>query len=282
MSFAADGDRAFAATPAGVFVASGDGAWTRSDVPDAAIPGRAIAPGSRPGRVYLLGARGIHASSDHGRTFTRIGSRDLPDAAGRALFVLSGSSEALFAVFEGRIWASLDQGNTWSSRDPAQARGRIETLASDLETGGRLWAASSDRLHVSDDLGATWRTWGAPIEGSPTIRAMAVARAGALVVLATHRGLLRSDDGGKRWPPVQGDLPIRLEAGLLVRDPHDAQTMYSGFSLVPYAEIRRRAEEGTNLLARLDPDQPCRRRRVPAAAADRRLVWRPLAGACLS
>ena len=29
--------------------------------------------------------------------------------------------------------------------------------------------------------------------------------------------------------------------------------MYAGFSLVPYAELRRRAEQGANLLSRLDP-----------------------------
>jgi hypothetical protein len=38
-----------------------------------------------------------------------------------------------------------------------------------------------------------------------------------------------------------------------VRDPHDAQTLYAGFSLVPYSELRRRAEQGSNLLSQLDP-----------------------------
>jgi len=117
-----------------------------------------------------------------------------------------------------------------------------------------LWAASSNRLHVSDDLGSTWGTWGEPIaEGSLTIQGMATAQAGSLVVLATHKGLLRSHDGGNTWAQVEGALPAQLEAGPLLRDPHDAQTMYSGFSLVPYAELRRRAEQGSSLLSRLDP-----------------------------
>ncbi|MEO7850723.1 MAG: hypothetical protein ABIR94_00525, partial [Rubrivivax sp.] len=49
-----------------------------------------------------------------------------------------------------------------------------------------------------------------------------------------------------------GSLPVHLEAGPLVADPHDAQTLYAGFSLVPYAELRRRAEQGSNLLSQLD------------------------------
>jgi hypothetical protein len=38
-----------------------------------------------------------------------------------------------------------------------------------------------------------------------------------------------------------------------VRDPHDAQTLYAGFALLPYEELRRRAEQGTNLLSQVDP-----------------------------
>lgn len=253
VAFAADGEHAWAATPAGIF-AFDDDAWHRSDVPSDAIPGRALASGSRMGRVYLLGAKGVYASSDHGRTFDRIGTRDLPDAAGRTLVMMSEPAEALFAVFDGRIWASFDQGGSWAPRDAGMPGGRIETLASDRESRGRLWAASSNRLHVSDDFGATWGTWGGPIgEGNLTIRGIATAQAGSIVVLATHKGLLRSHDGGNTWAQVEGALPVQLEAGPLLRDPHDAQTMYSGFSLVPYAELRRRAEQGSSLLSRLDP-----------------------------
>ncbi|HYL18455.1 MAG TPA: hypothetical protein VEV20_07225, partial [Burkholderiales bacterium] len=43
-----------------------------------------------------------------------------------------------------------------------------------------------------------------------------------------------------------------LEAGPLVRDPKDPATLYAGFSLTPYNEIRRRALEGSNLLAQVD------------------------------
>ena len=254
VAFATDGKGAWAATPAGVFVAVDASNWSKSEVPDAAIPGRALAAGLLPGRVYLLGARGVYASSNRGRSFVRVGQHDLPDAAGRALIVVSGRSEVLFAVLGGSIWASNDDGQSWTQRDSGLPAGQMQTLAADRFKPGRLWAASGHQVHVSDDLGASWRTWGQSIgEGAITIHGLATAQHGARVVVATHKGLLRSTDSGHTWAQVEGSLPVHLEAGPLVPDPHDAQTLYAGFSLVPYAELRRRAEQGSNLLSQLDP-----------------------------
>jgi photosystem II stability/assembly factor-like uncharacterized protein len=255
VAFAANGKGAWAATPAGVFFASDESAWSRSEVPDAAIPGRALVAGSRPDRVYLQGARGLYASSDRGRKFARVGQGDLPDAAGRALVVAgSAATQAVFAVFDGRVLASEDGGQSWQPRNAGLPQGDVETIAPDRDEPSRLWAASGNQVHVSDDLGATWRRWGAPIgEGRFTIRSLTTAQAGAVIVLTTHKGLLRSTDRGNTWAQVEGALPVHLEAGPMLRDPHDAQTLYAGFSLVPYAELRRRAEQGTHLLSRLDP-----------------------------
>ena len=73
------------------------------------------------------------------------------------------------------------------------------------------------------------------------------------LVLATHRGALRSTDAGATWAQIEGSLPVHLEAGLAQRDAHDAQTLYVGFALTPYMEILRRAEQGNNLLSQMDP-----------------------------
>jgi hypothetical protein len=254
VAFAADGTVAWAATPAGVFGAASDSTWNKSDVPDAAIPGRALAVGKASERVYLQGARGLYASSDRGHRFTRVGQDDLPDTAGRALVVVAAATETVFAVFDGRIWASTDGGNSWQHRDAGLPRGQVETLAADREQRERLWAASSNQVHVSDDLGASWRVWGKPMgDGSFTVQGIATAQSGTVIVLTTHRGLLRSVDSGSTWAQLEGALPVHLEAGPLVRDPHDGLTLYAGFSLVPYAELWRRAEQGTNLLSKLDP-----------------------------
>jgi hypothetical protein len=252
VAFSADGKQAWAATPAGVFVADEASEWRRSDVPAAAIPVQALLAGLLPRRAYLLGARGLYASSDQGRKFVRIGQEDLPDAAGRTLLVLRAAEETLFAVFDGRVWVSTDGGGKWRPNDAGLPQGQVQTLAADRDQRNRLWATSNNQVHVSDDLGASWRRWGLPIGAGPfTIHGLAAAQGGMQVVLTTHKGLLRSTDAANTWAQVEGALPVHLEAGPLIADPHDAQTLYAGFSLVPYAELRRRAEQGTNLLSQL-------------------------------
>jgi hypothetical protein len=95
---------------------------------------------------------------------------------------------------------------------------------------------------------------GAPLlEPGTSVRGIAVTQDGQVIALTTHRGLLRSADGGKTWGQVEGTLPVHLEAGPLLADPHDAGTWYTGFALSPYPEIWRRTEEGSNLLSQADP-----------------------------
>jgi hypothetical protein len=86
-----------------------------------------------------------------------------------------------------------------------------------------------------------------------SVRGIAATQDGQVIALTTHRGLLRSADGGKTWGQVEGTLPVHLEAGPLTADPHDVSTLYAGFALSPYPEIWRRAEEGSNLLSQADP-----------------------------
>jgi photosystem II stability/assembly factor-like uncharacterized protein len=237
-----------------VFFADGGGGWSRSRVPDVAIPARALVPGARPDQVYLLGSRGVYASTDRGRSFVRIGQPDLPDVAGHSLLVPPSRPEVLFVVQEGRLWASEDAGRSWAPRDAGLPPAQLQALAADRGRPGRLWAASARQLHVSDDLGQHWQSWGRPIgDAALAIHGVAVDRSGERIVLSTHKGLLRSADRGHSWAQVESTLPVHLEAGPLMADPHDAQSLYAGFSIVPYAELRRRAEQGTNLLSRLDP-----------------------------
>jgi hypothetical protein len=97
---------------------------------------------------------------------------------------------------------------------------------------------------LQQDSGATWQAVGQPLaETGTSVRGIAVSSDGRTVVLTTHRGVQRSLDGGNSWKQVEGNLPVHLEAGPLLRDPHDAATLYAGFSLTPYGEVWRRADE---------------------------------------
>jgi photosystem II stability/assembly factor-like uncharacterized protein len=168
--------------------------------------------------------------------------------------VVPGAREAVFVVEAGELWASLDGATHWQPSGAGLPSGRVETIARDPSKATRLWAAAADQVYVSDDAGAAWRAVGLRLpESGTSVRGIAAAQWGQVIVLTTHRGVLRSTDGGKTWGQVEGALPVHLEAGPLIPDPHDAATLYAGFALSPYPEIWRRAEEGSNLLSQTDP-----------------------------
>ncbi len=254
VAFLADGKRAVASTSAGLYRTQDGVAWSAVDLPQAAIPVRRILPGAKPDEVFLAGARGIYASRDGGSSFQRVGNDVLPDAAANALVLGGEGGTTVYAVIEGQVWASPDGGASWQQRGSGLPAGRVETLARDAREPLRLWAAGADHLYLSRDGGKAWEAHGQALpEAGTAIRGLAVDAAGKLIVLATPRGALRSSDAGLTWTMIEGTLPVHLEAGPLIRDPADPSTLYIGFSLLPYQEVWRRAEQGSNLLAQVDP-----------------------------
>jgi photosystem II stability/assembly factor-like uncharacterized protein len=251
VAFLRDGTAALAANASGVFRAADGVAWSASKVPAAAIPVRRILASNVFDTVVLLGARGVYVSHDHGESFVRSGEAVLPDEPPAA--ALFGAAGQLFVVIAGDVWTSAD-GIGWERNGAGLPHGRVETIARDIASPSRMWAAGADQLFISDDGGITWRARGRPMaEAGTAIRGIAADEAGRVIVLSTHRGALRSQDSGQTWALAEGGtLPVHLEAGPLVPDPHHASTLYLGFSLMPYPEMWRRAEQGTNLLSQID------------------------------
>ena len=251
VAFLEDGKGAVASTAGGIF-RTGDGhSWQAAVAPDGAAPARRIVVAGS-GLVVVLGPRGVYVSNDGGRKFTRSGQDVLPDEPATA--AVFGHDQNMFVVVGGGLWASADAGATWQLRGAGLPKNEVEAVAADPEHPRRLWAGAADRVFVSSDYGETWTAFGRPLpEAGTSIRAVAVNASGKLIVLATHRGAIRSQDAGESWNLVEGTLPVHLEAGPLVRDPHNSTTLYIGFSLMPYPEIWRRAEQGNNLLSQIDP-----------------------------
>jgi photosystem II stability/assembly factor-like uncharacterized protein len=253
LAFAPDGRGALAAAPSGVFCFRG-GEWLRADAPADAAPARGLAHGVAPGRVYLLGRNRLFASADGGQSYEPVPNA-LPEAAEiTALAVAKQPSELLLALIDGELMASEDGGRQWRRRAAGLGDGSVDTVALDPASPQRVWAAAADRIYRSDDLGASWRALGQALpEPGTRVRGIAADPAANTLVVTTHRGMYRSEDGGASWALKEGNLPVHLEAGPLARDPSDARTLYAVYSLMPYAEVWRTALEGGNLLARADP-----------------------------
>lgn len=249
--FDADGSGALASTGTRILRTEDQANWQEVIAPAGAAPAHGFARGGSAGRVYLAGAHGLFVSDDHGRAWARAGEAVLPEAAVRSLLVIPGTPDRVYVVIDGRLWAG--DGTAWRAL-AGLPEGKVESLSRDVAAKDRLWAFAADQVYVSDDLGVAWKRHGQPLaEAGTSVRGIAVSPDGRIIMLATHRGAWRSKDAGATWYQVESNLPVHLEAGLLVRDPHEASTLYSGFSLTPYGEMYRVAEQGGTLIAQLDP-----------------------------
>lgn len=256
IAFAPDGRSALAAAPNGAFRLE-DGGWSAVRTPEEAVPARAIVFAGKAGRVYLLGRERLFVSEDGGRSFKR-GHDTLPETARLSALSLSeGPREILLAVVDGRLMASVDGGREWQPRSvPASGAavdGAVNAAVADPAVPGRVWAAMRDRIYVSDDLGRDWRTLAGKLpEADTNVRGIVADPTATTLVVSTHRGMYRSQNGGQTWGFMESRLPVHLESGPLVRDPTDARTLYAVYSLLPYPEVWRTAVQGSNLLSRLD------------------------------
>ena len=253
VAFDQAGKGAAASSSAGVFYTEDGARWHEASTPGGPVVARAIIAGAAGGRFYLAGSRGLMLSNDYGRNWTKIGE-GVPAVTATALLVMPGSPDTILTVVAGELWSSRDAGVHWQPGGAGLPHGGIETVARDSTIATRLWSAAADQLYMSDDAGASWHAVGAPLPGPGiSVRGIAATQNGEIIAVTTHRGLLRSADGGNTWGQVEGTLPVHLEAGPLTIDPHDSTTLYAGFALSPYPDIWRRAEEGSNLLSQADP-----------------------------
>jgi photosystem II stability/assembly factor-like uncharacterized protein len=252
LAFSPDGDVAICAAASGVFRRNQDG-WLRAEVLESAIPARALVAGPANHQFYLLGPNRLFASEDGGRTFVVVPG--LPEMSEMTTLVaIPGSADTLAAVIDGRAMISRDGGRTWRNAGVSATAEPVATIASDASRPQRIWVAAGGQIAVSDDLGSGWHSVGHSLpETSAKVRGIAASADATTLLISSDRGIYRSEDGGETWAPKEDNLPIHIEAGPLARDPNDAGVVYAVFSLMPYAEVWRRAIEGGSLLARIEP-----------------------------
>ncbi len=245
-AFDAQGVTEFAATAGNFFRRRRDERWREISLPSGAAPLRAILRSSQVMRLYAASTRGVLRSDDGGDSWNLVG--ELPEGAVMSLALATRPQEHLYAIVDGEVWASDDGAHTWRQHGAGLPDRRAQAV-----TGGtdQVWVAGDDRVYKLNHDG-NWSALGVMLpERDTAIRGFAVSDNGQIFVLATHRGVYRSSDRGASWELIEGSLPVHLEAGPLVRDPHDAATLYVGFGIQPYDELWRRAARGAGVLSEL-------------------------------
>ncbi|MDQ3260710.1 MAG: hypothetical protein M3Q00_07995 [Pseudomonadota bacterium] len=242
VAFDRDGRGGYAANANGLFRSDDGVNWRVLAVPLTAMPIAQIVVGHS--NVYLAGNDGLYLGSAHGNDWHGP-EKGLPEEAISALLVAQDKPKAsIHAVLAGRIWRSADGGNTWQQAAGNWRDQRVDTISADPDEKQRLWAGGASRLFRSDDGGKSWQPHGKPLpDPNIFIRGIAVMQAGAVIVLTTHRGLMRSADGGATWAKIESALPLHLEPSPLAQDGTDPNILYAGFSLRPYSEPWRTAQE---------------------------------------
>jgi len=245
--FDANGTHPLVAGASTLFRDDGD-RWRPVRIPSAAAPARALLAGTVPGRVYLAGKSGFYRSDDWGRSWfdgTAPGNVDHVDA----LLVPAGRADDVHVIAGGSVWSSNDGARTWQQRGKNPAAAAPEALGLDPAQPTVLWAVSGAQVFRNDHPGESWLPVGKPLpEASAKARAIAVAN--DVLVVASDRGVFRSADRGERWERAKDNLPAHLSAAVLVSDPRAATTLYAGFALSSYEELRARARADENLFSR--------------------------------
>jgi photosystem II stability/assembly factor-like uncharacterized protein len=248
--------RQLAATDHGLFRSDTGDTWSPLPPLSGVTPVRALVAGRESGRIYLLGWLGLFRSDDWGTSWARLDT-GLPDGPVTGLIVLPAAAgdESLVCLVDGQVWAGDSTGHSWHRQSEGLPDARIQVVALD-PSADVLWAAGADRVFRSDTAGRVWRAVGQPLPDPATdIRGLAASPDRMRLVLSTHRGVYTTVDGGATWSAVTDNLPGHIEAGPLLRDPVESQTLYVGFALTPYDEQWQRVADGRSGGARLSlPD----------------------------
>ena len=136
--------------------------------------------------------------------------------------VYAATSAGLFESADGKIWKRLPL----TSSDDG-----VWKVASFGDQNQNLLAATSLRLALSRDQGATWST--VSLDGSHAIRVQKIApnpTRPAVVFVAADAGLFRSVDAGSTWSAMGRGLPVASQYDAFVSVGNPQQVFVAGAS----------------------------------------------------
>lgn len=212
------GETFFAGTAAGLYRLR-DLRWERVEsVP--AVNVNAITP-STDGTVFIAtNERGVFASKDAGRSWTR-----LPGLGGEKILSLAAvDTDTLIVGTSGHgAFITRDSGTTWSASD-SFAGEYVSLIVIDPLDGKIIYLSTRDGLYRSRDAGVTWQRVRGGIE-TEIVSALSFA-SGRVYAATIGRGVFVSDDNGSSWQNVSSGLPSGVT--MLALAQLDAQTILVG------------------------------------------------------
>lgn len=195
--------------------------------------GNAMAPGNWDGPFFLsnhdpntiyAGTNVLWKSMDNGASWVPLG--DLTTKVNRRELLIMGQRPDEHT-------ASLDDGIPYYPT--------LTAIAEDLHTPGMLYAGTDDGLlQVSWDGGKSWNDVSSALEGLPketwinTFEPSTHQAGRAYVAINNYRNddygnyIYRTEDYGKTWESVEGDLPANRVARTLREDPKNPDLLYLG------------------------------------------------------
>lgn len=187
-SLVSNGTTLVAATDKGLFL-SADNAQSWKDVQTSSAQGiRIIAVIGT--RLLAGGWRDLLFSDDHGRNWQK-GKLD-SDRDPQITSLIANGNEVLAGAFDGGIYHSTDQGQSWEALNASLPQQYPLVLAASQT---ELWAATGQRLLISTNQGHSWRP--TALRGE----VYSIATLGDKLLAGTGRGVLVSTDRGRSWQP---------------------------------------------------------------------------------
>jgi photosystem II stability/assembly factor-like uncharacterized protein len=216
-----DGRQLYAGTAdRGIFASQDGGRTWVNTYPDHYVPNLALNPTNPAQAVASLRDRLVR-TRDGGQSWHTLPVAWAQDEVASLLWLENGALGA--GTGQGRLYRSLDGGDSWVEGGTGLPRGSVLDLA---VIGTRLLVATWTGLYDSEDGGETWRYLTSTL-GNPNAQALLTTEAGLL--LGTRAGLFRWQPDTRQWEVAPGDFPPGGIASLAA-DPANPQLLYAGTS----------------------------------------------------
>jgi photosystem II stability/assembly factor-like uncharacterized protein len=188
--------------------------------------------------AYLGGGpeSGIHASTDGGRTWTKLaGGLPTGNLGKIGLAISPQRPDVLYAAIEldrrtGGVWRSEDRGASWKKMSDAVAGATgphyYQELYADPHRFDRIWLVDV-RMQISDDGGTTFRRMTEEFKHSDNHSLTFRADDPDYLLVGTDGGLYESFDGAATWRFV-ANLPVTQFYKVAVDDDEPFYNVYGG------------------------------------------------------